>query len=81
MEIPYPQPRQIIGISPDDTLAEAGKKVWLYYFAEMLCHESGTILGENIEELHDMRVATRRMRSAFDIFSPAFDAKNHETPS
>ena len=33
------------------------------------------LLGENIEELHDMRVATRRMRSAFDIFSPAFDPK------
>ncbi len=41
----------------------------------MLSHEQGTLLGENIEELHDMRVATRRMRSAFDIFGPAFNAK------
>ena len=75
MEIPYPKPLQSIGISPDDTLAQAGRKVWLYHFALMLSHEEGTLLGENIEELHDMRVATRRMRTAFDIFGPAFDPK------
>jgi CHAD domain-containing protein len=74
-EIPYPKPLECIGIHPDDTLAEAGRKVWLYFFAEMLRHEEGTLLGENIEELHDMRVATRRMRSAFDIFSPAFEPR------
>jgi CHAD domain-containing protein len=73
--IPYPQPRKKIGMTADDTLAEAGKKVWLFYFAEMLDHEQGTLQGDDIEELHDMRVATRRMRSAFDIFSPAFPTK------
>jgi CHAD domain-containing protein len=75
IEIQYPLPRESIGITPDDTMAEAGSKVWQFYFAVMLSHEACTILGENIEELHDMRVATRRMRSAFDIFSPAFDPK------
>jgi CHAD domain-containing protein len=75
LEIPFPLPRESIGITPDDTMADAGKKVWLFYFAVMLYHEAGTILGENVEELHDMRVSTRRMRSAFDIFSPVFDPK------
>ena len=75
VEIPYPQPRQTIGISPDDTLVEAGRKVWLFHFALMLCHEEGTLLGQDIEELHDMRVATRRMRTVFDIFAPAFEPK------
>ena len=75
LPIPYPQPRKRIGMTADDTLAGAGKKVWLFYFAEMLSHEQGTVQGEDIEELHDMRVATRRMRTAFDIFSPAFPAK------
>jgi len=74
-EIPFPKPLQSIGVSPDDTLAKAGKKVWLYHFALMLSHEEGTLLGENVEELHDMRVASRRMRSAYDIFGPAFDPK------
>jgi CHAD domain-containing protein len=75
MEIPYPKPGQCIGVKPDDTMAEAGKKVWLYYFAEMLSHQEGTLLGENVEELHDMRVATRRLRSAFDVFNSVFDPK------
>ena len=74
-ELPFPNPRQSVGIIPDDSLADAGRKVWLYHFAIMLSHEKGTLLGEDIEELHDMRVATRRMRSAFDIFMPAFSVK------
>ena len=74
-KIPYPLPKDTIGVNADDSLAEAGRKVWLYHFAIMLNHEQGTLVGEDIEELHDMRVATRRMRSAFDIFSPAFNPK------
>jgi len=74
-EIPFPLPQDNIGVTADDSLAEAGRKVWLYHFAIMLSHEPGTLLGENIEELHDMRVATRRMRSAFDIFGPAYTPK------
>jgi CHAD domain-containing protein len=74
-ELPYPKPRQSIGITADDTLTEAARKVWLYHFALMLSHEEGALRGEKIEELHDMRVATRRMRTAFDIFSPAFEPK------
>jgi CHAD domain-containing protein len=34
----------------------------------MVYRESGTQLGVDIEELHDMRVATRRMRAAFRVF-------------
>jgi CHAD domain-containing protein len=60
------------GVQADDPLAEAGRKVWRYQLAHMLLHEPGTLLGEDIEELHDMRVATRRMRAAFDVFAPAF---------
>ena len=60
------------GVQADEPLAEAGRKVWRYQLAHMLLHEPGTLLGEDIEELHDMRVATRRMRAAFDVFSQAF---------
>lgn len=63
------------GMLPEDTLAEAGRKVLCFHFAEMLRHEAGTRLGEDIEELHDMRVATRRMRAAFEIFNQAFKPK------
>jgi CHAD domain-containing protein len=73
--IPFPEPMKSPGVKPEDTLAEAGRKVLRYQFAEMLAHEQGTKLGEDIEELHDMRVAVRRMRVAFEIFQEAFTAK------
>lgn len=38
---------------------------------EVLAHEPGTRLGEDPEELHDMRVATRRLRAAMSLFSDA----------
>lgn len=63
------------GLLPDDPLAEAGRKTLRFHFAEMLRHEAGTRLGEDIEELHDMRVATRRMRAAFEIFAQGFKPK------
>lgn len=67
------------GVVPDDPLAEAGRKVMRYHFAQMLLHEDGTRLGEDIEELHDMRVATRRMRAAFEVFQDAFTDKAIKT--
>ena len=63
------------GVEPDDPIAEAGRKVLRYHFAEMLRHQEGTRQGDDIEELHDMRVATRRMRAAFDVFEGAFKSK------
>ncbi len=72
---PLPQPMQAVGLLPDDPMAEAGRKVLRFHFAEMLSHEEGTRLGTDIEALHDMRVATRRMRAAFEIFGSAFHAK------
>lgn len=71
----YPLPAQSAGVLPEDPMAEAGRKILLYQFAEMLAHEDGTRLGEDIEELHDMRVATRRMRAAFDLFGEYYAPK------
>ena len=63
------------GISPDDTMIEAAHKTFAFHFQRMLYHEPGTRLGEDIEELHDMRVATRRMRAAFRVFEQYLDMK------
>jgi triphosphatase len=38
------------------------------HFATMLAHEPGVRLGEDPEELHDMRVATRRLRAALKLY-------------
>ncbi len=63
------------GLHPDDAMPEAGRKILRYHFLQMLLHEPGTRLGEDIEELHDMRVATRRMRAAFEVFGEYFEGK------
>jgi CHAD domain-containing protein len=44
-------------------------------FQMMLSQEEGTRLGENIEALHDMRVATRRLRASFEVFGDSFEPK------
>ncbi len=74
-EIPFPQPQESAGLQVMDSMAEAGRKILLYNFAEMLSHETGTLIGEDPDELHDMRVATRRMRAAFRVFSDYFKPK------
>ena len=74
-EFPFPQPMAAAGIQPDDSMAEAGRKTMRFLFAEMLIHEPGTRLGQDPEQLHDMRVATRRLRAAFVVFEQAFNPK------
>ncbi len=63
------------GVLPDDPMSEAGRKILFYHFERMLQHEPGTRLGEDIEALHDMRVATRRMRAAFRVFESFYRRK------
>jgi triphosphatase len=62
------------GVVAEDTLAEAGRKVIAFHFARMLAREPGTREGRDPEELHQMRVATRRMRAAWRVFADGFDA-------
>jgi CHAD domain-containing protein len=44
----------------------------------LLSHESGARQDSDIEALHDMRVASRRLREAFEIFDFCFPAKVYE---
>jgi CHAD domain-containing protein len=60
------------GVLPDDPMAEAGRKILLFQFERMLSHEPGSRTGTDIESVHDMRVATRRMRSAMQLFRVFF---------
>jgi CHAD domain-containing protein len=55
-------------IEPGDTIGQVGLAVLRRHFAAMLAKEAGTRLGDDIEELHDMRVASRRLRAAVALF-------------
>ncbi len=63
------------GIEPKDPMGEAGRKTLRFHFQRMVDNEPGTRLGADIEALHQMRVATRRMRAAFRIFGPYYEAE------
>jgi triphosphatase len=58
-------------INPSMSAGEVAFAVLRRQFAEMRDHEGGTRLGEDPEELHDMRVPTRRMRAAIKVFRDA----------
>jgi CHAD domain-containing protein len=61
------------GLEADDAMAEAARKTLVFHFQRMVAHELGTRQGQDIEELHDMRVATRRMRAALRVFGDYVD--------
>jgi CHAD domain-containing protein len=55
-------------VHPGSTVGEVAFAVLRRNVIAMLSHEPGTRLGEDIEDLHDMRVATRRLRAALSLF-------------
>lgn len=57
------------------TLGEVAYAVMRRQFGRFLRHESGVRLGEDPEEVHDMRVASRRLRAALQAFEPALSEK------
>ncbi len=60
-------------LAPSTTLADAARRTLAVQLRRLKAHERGTREGKDPEELHDMRVATRRMRAALLIFADAFD--------
>jgi CHAD domain-containing protein len=63
-----------LGIVGEDSLSEAAQKVLRFHFARMQYREAGTRSGLDAEDLHDMRVATRRLRAAWRVFEGAYKA-------
>jgi CHAD domain-containing protein len=60
------------GVVAEDHLAEAGRKVMRFHLARMLAREAGVREGKDLEDVHAMRVATRRQRAAWRVFGESF---------
>jgi CHAD domain-containing protein len=56
-------------VGPGMTIGEVAFAGLRRHLSAVLLKEPGARLGEDIEELHDMRVATRRLRAAMALFS------------
>jgi CHAD domain-containing protein len=67
--------KPIPDLSADDAYAEAAAKIVEVRAGELMEHAEGVLDTGDIERLHDMRVATRRLRAALEFFEPCFPEK------
>jgi CHAD domain-containing protein len=67
--------KPITDLSADDAYADAAAKIVEVRAGELIEHAQGVLDTGDIERVHDMRVATRRLRAALEIFEPCFPEK------
>jgi CHAD domain-containing protein len=67
--------RPIPDLSEDDPYALAAAKIVAVRSRELADQASGVLDVSDIERVHDMRVATRRLRAALEVFEPCFPPK------
>jgi CHAD domain-containing protein len=67
--------KPIPDLSAERSYAEAAARIVSVRASELTEHAEGVLDTGDIERVHDMRVATRRLRAALEIFEPCFPAK------
>jgi len=65
-------------LNAEMSVGQAACAILVLQFDQMIANESGTIRGDDPEALHDMRVATRRLRAAFRDLRKAFENEKIE---
>ena len=68
---------EIPGIASDLSFREAAARAIETRSEELFAHSEGVLDTEDIERVHAMRVATRRLRAVLEIFAPCFPSKEH----
>jgi CHAD domain-containing protein len=71
--------REVPALDCDEPFALAGARVVAVRGAEVIEHSRDVLDVDDIERVHDMRVATRRLRAAMEIFAPCFPRKRLRT--
>jgi CHAD domain-containing protein len=66
-----------VQIDPDAPFADAATKTLEIRGPELLLYREGTLDGSDIEQLHSMRVASRRLRAALEVYADCFPRKHH----
>jgi CHAD domain-containing protein len=69
--------KPIPDLSAEHAYAEAAARIVSVRATELIEHAQGVLDTGDIERVHDMRVATRRLRAALEIFEPCFPAKEY----
>lgn len=68
------KPRPVKGLDPDARLAPNARKVLAVRIDEVYAYDEAVRDPANITDLHDMRIACKRLRYVLEIFSIAFTA-------
>ena len=69
--------RRIPGVEPGTRFGDAAASAIEVRAAEVFLHAEGVLDTSDIERVHAMRVATRRLRAAMEVFAACFPAKEH----
>ncbi len=67
--------RDVLGLHSDDSFGSVAARVVSARADELLEYSSEALDVGKIEGLHDMRVASRRLRAAMEVFEPCFPRK------
>lgn len=65
---------EIEGLTPELPYREAARLTVEVRGRELFAHAEGVLDVEDPERVHDMRVASRRLRAALEIYAPCFEA-------
>ncbi len=69
--------RDVPGLEPDTRFAEAAAASVELRAAEVFDHLDGVLDTDDIDRVHAMRVATRRLRAVLEVFARCFPKKEH----
>jgi CHAD domain-containing protein len=69
--------REITGLDPEVPFGVAAARVLRLRSEELWEHADGVLDTSDIERVHDMRVATRRLRAVLEIFEACFEPEAH----
>jgi CHAD domain-containing protein len=69
--------RDVPGFDCEEAFSASAERVVAVRAAEVFEHSDGVLDMDDIEPLHDMRVATRRLRAVLEVYAPCFPAKRH----
>lgn len=71
--------RAIAGLTADEPYATAAAKIVSVRAREVADHSRDVLEVSDIERVHDMRVATRRLRAALEVFEPCFPSRQFKS--
>ncbi len=67
--------REVEGLRCDDPFGHVAARVVSVRADELLEHSRGVLDTSDVEQLHAMRVTTRRLRATMEVFEPCFPRK------